>query len=168
MKLIKMLSMSAVALVAISGCATVQQSPSRSDAAAPVETVNASASLEDGQTLGALPQATIPTEECGMILWTVSSQRPTPVFRFISGKQGEIQLGGKILSLDLINVNGDSGFGVFEEQVFQSSEGLIVEVSANFGVGFAGGAYLEEGVIRMRDASGWSAVTPAAGVAGCR
>ena len=103
-----------------------------------------------------------------MILWTVSSQRPIPVFRFISGKTAEIQLSGQIIPLTLINVDGESGFGVFEDQVFQSPDGLVVEVSADFSTGFAGGAYLESGVIRMRDASGWSAVTPAAGIAGCR
>lgn len=168
MRQLKTFPMAALLLATLTGCAAMQQ-PSSPTAVTAAQAQQAGAtSLEEGQSLGALPQAAIPAEACGMILWTVSSQRPVPVFRFISGEKGEIQLGGRLVELTLTNVSGDSGFGVFENLVFQNPDGLIVEVSADFGVGFSGGSYLENGVIRMQDAAGWSAVTPAAGVAGCR
>lgn len=168
MKSIRALSIAAVLLTTVSGCTALQQ-PSSPTATTAAQAQEAGvASLEEGQGLGALSQSAVPPESCGMILWTVSSQRPVPVFRFISGEKGEIQFGGRPLELTLMNVSGDSGFGVFENHTFQSPDGLVVEVSTEFGVGFAGGVYLENGVIRLRDASGWSAVTPAAGVAGCR
>lgn len=167
MKPIWMMLTGLLLLTGAAGCAATQGGgASRGADAAPVQA--GPASLEEGQTLGALPEASIPADACGMILWTVSSQRPIPVFRFISGKTAEIQLNGQVVPLSLTNVAGESGFGVFEDQVFQSADGLVVEVSADFSTGFAGGAYLESGVIRMRDAAGWSAVTPAAGIAGCR
>ena len=166
MRPIRMMLTGALMLTGAAGCAATQGASSGGADAAPVQV--GPASLEEGQTLGALPEASIPADACGMILWTVSSQRPIPVFRFISGKTAEIQLSGQVVPLSLANVAGDSGFGVFEDQVFQSADGLVVEVNANFSTGFAGGAYLESGVIRMRDAAGWSAVTPAAGIAGCR
>lgn len=168
MKSIRTLSIAAFLLTMVGGCTAMQQPSSPSAVTAAQAQEAGAASLEEGQSLGALPQAAIPSESCGMILWTVSSQRPVPVFRFISGEKGEIQLGGRFIQLTLMNVSGDSGFGVFENQTFQTPDGFVVEVSTDFGVGFSGGAYLENGVIRMRDASGWSAVTPAAGVAGCR
>ena len=166
MRAIRTLLTGALLLAGLAGCAGAPGGGS--SAAAPAAPVAGPASLEEGQTLGPLPQAFIPSEACGMLLWTVSAQRPIPVFRFVSGETAEIQLGGQIVPLTLMNVSGDSGFGVFEDQVFQSPDGLVVEVSAEFGVGFAGGAYLESGLIRMSDAAGWSAVTPAAGIAGCR
>ncbi len=163
MKAMKRLMMAALALAGAAGCAaTPGGAPS---AAAPAA---GPATLADGLALGPLPQAAIPAESCGLLLWTVSSQRPIPVFRFLSGKSAEIQLGGRIVSLTLVDAAGESAYGVFEQQVFQGPDGLAVEVTGAFGVGFNGGVYLEDGVIRLRDAEGWSAVTPAAGVAGCR
>lgn len=153
-------------LIAVAGCANTQ-TPSTS--APPTASSASGIDLEaNGATLGSLPEAAIPTEACGMILWTLNAQRPTPVFRFISGERGEINLGGRLMSLELVNVGGASGFGVFEDQTFRSEEGLELEISARFGVGFEGGAYLESGLLKISDPSGWSVVTPAAGIAGCR
>ena len=128
-----------------------------------------SISIGDGeQTLGRVAEANIPLEECGMILWMLEVQRPVPVFRFIAGKKGSIVLGQRPVSLDLLSFSGASDFGVFENQIFRSEDGLEVEITARFGVGFSGGAYLESGLIKVRDPSGWSVITPAAGIAGCR
>lgn len=154
-------------LIAAMGCANMQTASSPSTA--PATPAAADVGLEaSGATLGSLPEAAIPSEACGMILWTLNAQRPTPVFRFISGERGEINLGGRLMSLDLVNVGGASGFGVFEDQTFRSEDGLELEVSARFGVGFEGGAYMENGLLKISDPSGWSVVTPAAGIAGCR
>lgn len=153
-------------LIAAAGCANMQSSSTPN--ATPAVDDGAVGLEESGASLGSLPEAAIPAEACGMILWTLNAQRPTPVFRFISGKQGEINLSGQLMNLDLVDVSGVSGFGVFENQTFRSEDGLELETSAQFGVGFDGGAYLESGLIKLSDPSGWSVVTPAAGIAGCR
>ena len=118
--------------------------------------------------LSPLTNASIPRDSCGMILWTLESQRPVPVFHYIAGSNGVIQLGPDTIVMQRIDFSGATGFGIAEGQIFRSKEGLEVEISSQFGIGFEGGAYLERGVIKVSDPEGWSIVSPAAGIAGCR
>jgi hypothetical protein len=67
-----------------------------------------------------------------------------------------------------VDYSGVAGFGVYERQVFRSETGLEVEINARFGLDFNGGAYLEQGLLKLRDNHGWSVVAPSAGIAGCR
>jgi hypothetical protein len=120
-----------------------------------------------GMTLGALQEAAIPKGECGMILWTLESQRPTAIFRMTVGRGGDLVVNGKKVSLALSEIGGASAVGVFEDTSL-AGEGLVVSVKARFGLGFDGGAYLEQGLLTVEDADGWRTVVPAAGVAGCR
>lgn len=120
------------------------------------------------QTLGELAEAQIPDQACGMILWTLDAQRPSPVFRYVSGEKANIVIGQTPVELIRTEFNGTSGFGVFETQTFMSEDGMQVEVKSRFGVGFDGGSYLERGLIKVTGSDGWSIVAPAAGIAGCR
>ena len=120
------------------------------------------------QTLGALQEASIPEKSCGMILWTLEAQRPSAIFRFVVGEGGEVVIGDRLVSLARMEFSGASDFGVAENQQFRNDEGVEVEITSRFGLGFDGGAYIERGLIKVRDASGWSIVAPAAGIAGCR
>lgn len=122
----------------------------------------------DRQGLQPLSNAALPESECGMVLWTLEGNRPAAVFQFISGKQARINVAGRPVTLTRADYSGASGYGVFERQQFESGEGVVVEVTARFGLEFAGGAYLEQGLIKVRDAEGWSMVSPTAGIAGCR
>ncbi|GJL90728.1 hypothetical protein [Hyphococcus sp.] len=115
-----------------------------------------------------LASAELPANECGMVLWTLEGNRPSAVFQFISGKEARVNIAGKPINLTRTDYDGASGYGIFERQVFESKEGVSIEVSARFGLEFSGGAYLEHGLIKVRDAGGWSMVSPTAGVAGCR
>lgn len=154
-------------IIILGGCGTLIGGKSASVATETVEPVAATLAESD-QVLGALQQANIPEKSCGMILWTLESQRPSAIFRFIVGEAGEIVLGGRTVLLTRIDQSGASGFGVFENQQFQNEDGVEVEIASRFGLGFDGGAYIERGLIKVRDASGWSIVAPAAGIAGCR
>lgn len=120
------------------------------------------------QGLRPLSDAALPDKSCGMILWTLEGVRPAAVFRFVSGKEAEINIAGQPVMLTRTEQDGAAGFGVFERQVFESEDGVTVEVSARFGLGFDGGAYLEKGLIKVRDDQGWSMVAPTAGIAGCK
>ena len=112
--------------------------------------------------------AALPANECGMVLWTLEGNRPAAVFQFVAGKEAHINIAGQPVVLKRMDYDGAAGYGVFERQTFESPEGITVEVSARFGLEFNGCAYLEQGLIKVRDVSGWSMVSPTAGIAGCR
>ncbi len=159
----------AMAIFLASGCATMNGPAASSAGKAGDKDAKTQLALNESvDSLGALPEAAIPQQSCGMILWTLEGKKPAPVFRFVSGKTGEIMLGGQIIELTLSSTGGASGFGVYENLSFTADSGVTVEVTSEFGAGFDGGSYVERGLIKVRDESGWSLVAPAAGIAGCR
>lgn len=123
----------------------------------------------EGVVLGRIAESNIPKGECGMILWTLDERQPAPIFRYISGKAGEIAVNGVPVVLTRADMSGQDAFGVFERQTFAATDGsLAVAVDVRFGVSFDGGSYLERGVVTIESASGWRTVAPSAGLAGCR
>lgn len=155
------------ALLSTGACASLKQmtSSEKPEPQAPLSLANV-----EGDKLGfePLPEAALPEKKCGMVMWTLEGKRPSAIFRFVSGERAEVNLAGELVQLTRVNFAGASDFGIFEQQAFRSEDGIEVEVNARFGLGFDGGAYLERGIIRLRDSEGWSVVAPAAGVAGCR
>ncbi len=117
--------------------------------------------------VGALPEPAVPKGECGMVLWTLESDQPTPIFRFVAGKGADIVLNGKLTPLSATDSDGVSGFGVYEETRYVAGD-VAATVKVRFGLGFEGGSYLERGLLTIETASGWKSVIPAAGIAGCR
>lgn len=155
------------ALLLASGCASLDLSGAKNAEAAPAPVSLADAEGENFG-FGPLPESALPERKCGMVLWTLEGKRPSAIFRFISGEEAEMNIAGELVKFTRVNFAGAGDFGVFEQQAFRSESGIEVEVNAHFGLGFDGGAYLERGVIKLRDNEGWSVVAPAAGVAGCR
>lgn len=156
-------------VLALAGCAAGPSSDLEAKATTERSPAAASAGDSGGDlTLGAIKQPAIPKGACGMILWTLESERPTPIFRYVDGKSAEMTINGTAKEFQLERRDGASGFGVFEQQDFLAEGGLSVKVAVAFGLGFDGGSYLERGVISITDATGWKLVTPAAGIAGCR
>ncbi|NWG92459.1 MAG: hypothetical protein HXY21_08120, partial [Parvularculaceae bacterium] len=117
--------------------------------------------------VGALAESTIPKGECGMVLWTLEADQPTPIFRYPADEAAEIVIGGKLVKFAMTEATGASGYGVAEEQRFVAG-GLTATVKVRFGLGFDGGAYLERGLLTIEAENGWRSVIPAAGIAGCR
>lgn len=117
--------------------------------------------------IGALSDSTLPEGECGMVLWTLEAEQPTPIFRFVAGEGGSARLNGKEVKFLRTAASGAAGFGVSEEQSFDA-EGVKASVKVRFGLGFDGGVYLERGLFTVETADGWRSVIPAAGIAGCR
>jgi len=157
------------AAIALCGCESMPFGNKDKDALVAAQDKDAPISIsDDDKALGALVDAKLPDESCGMILWTLDAQRPVPVFKYVAGEKGMVQIGGREIELTRMGYEGATGYGVFEQQQFTSENGVSVEVSSRFGLGFDGGAYLERGLIKVEDQSGWSIVAPAAGIAGCR
>lgn len=125
-------------------------------------------SSDDVQTLNALYDSKLPEKSCGMILWTLDAQRPSPVFKYIVGEQANIVVGGVDMQLVRTRATGESVFGIFQNQEFESVDGVRMEVTSRLGAGFDGGVYLERGLVKVYAPDGWSIVAPAAGIAGCR
>ena len=103
-----------------------------------------------------------------MVLWTLEGQRPLPVFKYVDGDGAYVNLSHAPITMQRHDYAGVADFGVFEQQTFKSEGDLTVEVEASFGLDFDGGAYLQNGLIKLSDETGWSMVAPAAGIAGCR
>lgn len=160
----------AILFVFISACSSLGSNNDENLASAGEtdDDAEADANSEDIQALGALAATELPDRSCGMILWTLDAQRPSPVFRYVAGKKAEVVVGNRPVELVRVAGSGVSGFGVYESQEFESEDGLRVEVTNQFGVGFDGGAYLERGLVKVHSPEGWSVVAPAAGIAGCR
>lgn len=152
------------ALSLMCACASTR-APKAGAEAAPLDLASAGAASQGLRPIG---DARIPSGECGMVLWTLEDARPAAVFRFLSGKEAQANIAGRPVRLTLTDFSGASGFGVFERQRFENADGIAVEVKARFGLEFKDGAYLEQGVIKVSDSAGWSMVSPAAGIAGCR
>ncbi len=132
-----------------------------------VRSVTAAPSGDGDAIVGALADASLPKGECGMILWTLEADQPTPILKVIAGKGAEMVVNGKLLKFSVIETGGAAGFGVFEEQKL-ASEKMTADVRVRFALGFDGGSYLERGLVTIESPGGWRTVIPAAGVAGCR
>lgn len=150
-----------VSVIALGGCATAP------GGAKEKETLPAPPA-DGALALGAIAEPGLPKGECGMVLWTLDEERPSPVFRYLAGKQGDMNIGGAPVTLTLVEASGASAFGVSERQIFTGAAGYRVSVTVRFGLGFDGGTYLERGLVSVETPDGWSAVAPAAGLAGCR
>ena len=155
-------------LCAVLGACASEPKPTVASAPKSATPINL-ASIEAGQRgLGSIGDASLPDKSCGMVLWTLEGTRPAAVFKFVSGKEAHINIAGQPVSLQRTDYSGAVGFGVYERQVFANADGIEVEISTRFGLEFSDGAYLEQGLVKVRDRSGWSMVAPAAGIAGCR
>jgi hypothetical protein len=164
----KKIVLTAASLALLAGCASFGNSSQRSQHVQIDEGPLSLGSENGAAGLRPLQEASLPSGECGMILWTLEGARPSAIFRFISGKQAEMNVLGRPVSFERVDYDGAGDFGVYEQQLFRSDDGLEVEIASRFGLGFNGGAYLERGLIKLRDNDGWSIVAPAAGIAGCR
>jgi hypothetical protein len=153
-----------VAAPVASGCAGLGLA---GEGAPAVQTV-AAEPPEAGAVVSGLGEAGLPRGECGMILWSLDEDRPVPIFRYISGKTAEMSVGGQLRTLKRIEASGATAFGVYEDQSFAADDGLTVNVTMRFGLGFDGGAYVENGLIAVDTAPGWRTISPSAGISGCR
>ncbi|MEZ5897481.1 MAG: hypothetical protein R3C40_05495 [Parvularculaceae bacterium] len=156
-------SLTALGFLALGACAS---SPDR--VANPEAAPEAAQGEETEISLGELADSAIPRGECGMILWTLEADRPTPVFRFVSGKKAEVSINGAQRDLSLVSARGGASYGVSEQQTFTDDAGMTISIKVNFGMGFDGGNYLERTLITVENTAGWRTVIPSAGVAGCR
>ena len=163
----RLVILSACAPLLLAGCAVTSLAGRATSSAGSVPTD--SYDLDSEKLLfGEINNAAIPAGKCGMILWTLHDRHPRPVFVYILGEGARAVVNGEVVELPLVEASGVSRYGVAERQNFASENGFDASVRVAFGLGFDGGQYLERGVITLETADGWRAVTPTAGLVGCR
>lgn len=138
------------------------------DKANVAEEKDAAPPADGGIVLGKLSNASLPAGSCGMLIWMMDGDAPTPVFRYVTGAAGQITVSGKTVELARIETEGASNFGVHEHQKFTSGAGMTVDLRVEFGTPFEGGLWLQNGLVAIESVDGWRTVAPVAGVAGCR
>ncbi|GAB4542007.1 MAG: hypothetical protein Tsb0010_19200 [Parvularculaceae bacterium] len=135
----------------------------------PVPTTAASA--EEAPRIGALDRARLGEAPCGIYLWTLSRD-PELVFYATTDGAALMAIEGIDTEFARLREAGPTFFGQRTEQEFRASapsgEMLTAEVTFEPGPRFAGGGYVQSGLIRLRAENGWERVTPVVGVAGCR
>ncbi len=129
---------------------------------------DATLNLPKAPNLTAIADPNLPRGDCGMVLWTLDVNRPIPVLRYVTGRNGDFNIDNVPHELVRLSVGGDSAFGIFPVQTFAAGTDIRVEVELQFGQGFDGGTYLERGVVTVNKPDAPSLVLPVAGLAGCR
>jgi len=123
--------------------------------------------------LGSLAPGGLKSGACGALLWTRAlNGDPQLVFRSDTQNGAEIALDGELVPLALVAADGRAVYGQQLRQTFapktqDAHEGLSVLVETETGARFDGGVYTREARITLAHATGWSVVTPVAGVFGC-
>ncbi|WP_031549642.1 hypothetical protein [Parvularcula oceani] len=119
----------------------------------------------------ALDDYAIPPGRCGTILWTLSGASPVPIFRSVDDGMASMVIEGQRTQLNLVGRGGEARLGIPSVQHFegQTQSGAVrVTMRGQWGQPFPAGNYVEEAVLRVQGADGWSRVVPVAGIAGCR
>ena len=138
-------------------------------AATPPAPAVAAKVIDEAPEIGKLGQLGLPPERCGMLLWTTENQRPALVFRSIAGEGADMIINGAPAHFAFETGEGDARYGVASVQRFRAdASDVVVDVSAEFGLDFDNGAYVERGRLVVRGANGWERIAPVAGLVGCR
>lgn len=117
--------------------------------------------------VGTLPPQQLDDGECGLFLWTNSSD-PRLVFASLSGGTAHMVVNGEDLDLARNVAEGQEYLGQFEKQNFYSPDlnvalNIVVERRANI----VDGAVIPSATLRVTETNGWETVIPVGGLIGC-
>ena len=147
----------ALAGMAASASAALAAAEGEGEAGVPVQTVE----------VETLPPQELRAGECGLFLWTNSSE-PRLVFASFSGGAARMRVNGQDVSLARNAAEGSEVLGQFESQNFYSPEmnvALSMEVERRPNV--VDGAVVPSATLRVTETSGWETVIPVGGLIGC-
>ena len=118
-----------------------------------------------------IPSREISSGACGLILWT-AGDTPKPVFLSETTGRSFVAVDGETVSLAITAASGEAFFGRRAEQTFRGVDAagrqIEVRTSVERDSGFADGAYVSNGALRLVDDSGWEVIAPVVGLVGCR
>jgi hypothetical protein len=117
--------------------------------------------------VGTLPPQELAAGQCGLFLWTNSSD-PRLVFVSLSGGDARMVVDGEQLALARNAAEGQEYLGQFESQNFYSLEmnvALTIEVERR--PNLVDGAVIPSATLRVTESNGWDTVIPVGGLIGC-
>lgn len=137
--------------------------------AAALVTGGAAAPEEGGLPFDELPPQRLDRGQCALVLWT----RTTPAKRVLMAVTGpagaRVQSGGKTVTLARTGWSGEGVYGHYPRQTYAGAGmELTVDVEFDTTSRLVGGALAPSGAIALKDAQGWSTVTPVAGMVACQ
>jgi len=117
--------------------------------------------------VGTLPPQELAAGQCGLFLWTNSSE-PRLVFMNVAGGEAHMVVNGQALSFVRNAAEGQEYLGQFESQNFYSpamSVSLTMDVERRPNI--VDGAVVTAATLRLVEANGWETVIPVGGLIGC-
>ncbi|MEO1041010.1 MAG: hypothetical protein AAFX52_01845 [Pseudomonadota bacterium] len=119
-----------------------------------------------------LANSSIPSGQCGMILWSQMGARTVPIFRSVGITKASMTVEQEPIDFILADQSGVIRLGMAEQQDFVSGPSNNGPVGAKlrfeWGQAFPGGSYVQRGTLTVSGADGWERVMPVAGIAGCK
>ncbi len=150
-----------VALLA--GCGTTTES----SVSVPITQQVVVPSVAGENHIGMLSPQTLAAGECGLFLWSRSSERNLIMF---NGRDGmaHMVINGQSVKFPRLQAEGEQILGQFEKQTFQQSPyTLYIEVKFEKRAGISRGAVVPQGSLRMVSEGGWEVIVPIGGLVAC-
>lgn len=119
--------------------------------------------------LEALPPQPLDTGRCGLFLWSRDGQHAFVLVAYDEPAHARIRLNGAARDLPRIAFDGENAAGHFARQRF-ADRGLQLDLDIKFSDDrqIRDGAIVEQGLIRLIDASGWQSVHAVGGMVACK
>ena len=142
----------------VAGCATTTPSP---------QPPAAQQAAVSGDEFGRLAARKLNKGECGLFLWTKSSDRRLVFFSRPNGT-ALVVLGGAEAELERSAVEGAEVLGLYERQTFtRANERLQVTVGFERRPGMDRGVVVPQGSLRLVRLDGWEMILPVGGLVAC-
>ncbi len=149
--------------ILLTGCGTMT-GPSGS---VPTTQQVASTLAEGENRIGTLSPQTLTAGECGLFLWSRSSERNLILF---NGRDGEAHMviNGQSMKFPRAQAEGEQVLGQFEIQTFQQNQyTLRVDLGFEKRAGISRGAVIPQGSLRLSGEGGWEVIVPVGGLVAC-
>jgi len=120
------------------------------------------------QTLGELQPQRLRAGECGMFLWTRTTERKLVLFAQAEADGAMVMLNGREQNVPRVSGEGRVMMGYNTQQSYVW-RGLFLQVNVEFEQrpGLGRGAVIPTGTIRMSRRDGWEYVVPVGGLIAC-
>lgn len=116
-----------------------------------------------------LPTQKLAPGQCALVLWTRDAPARRVFMALTQPSVAKLQSAGRTVDLARTDTQGEAVYGHFPQQTFAGA-GWEVRATVTFDTrgALVGGALAPSGSLEVRDAKGWTTVTPVAGMVACQ
>ncbi len=156
------------AFLAVCAALLLASCESLSSVITPVSTATATVETDLEETLSELAPQRLRAGECGMFLWTRTSERKLVMFSKAVDNGAMVMLNGREQNVPRVSGDGRIVMGYNAQQSYVW-RGLFLQVNIEFEQrsGLGRGAVIPTGTIRMSRRDGWEYVVPVGGLIAC-